>query len=447
MTVSRRKLITYGAAGALTALATSSTAGADGGSQDTAGSSLNPSATPVQVSTDRTPHSAASRLDGYDMRDSLEPRRLAMAMWDQAYVVRHLLGGSFADYDRVLDETVERGYNTIRIDPMPQWIDLRKPERTLEWGDPHQPFMPWGANTALKGPVGLWIIDFIHKLRKRPSLNYTLSAWWFMPGPPPAPAAPALLRRPTTMAEGAEMWAVMLTDWKQRFGFDHLIYVDIANEVPYFFPNVNERLKKATGAGWGDSPRLSAAQISFMAEEVNKPLRLLRREFPELRFTASIHGDLRWLDIPVELDCLDVHFYSDADPRWTERTRFPEFVAAGLYTNNRWFAEFSERATKTAGAMAPMLRGRQRFKMGEFAGWAVRRGSPLTTSEAWASWYYFDDPHLDWGWLLDWAKWSVEDAIAWKFWGWTPHNYVQPQFANWRDVKWHRTLNERFLQS
>ena len=57
-------------------------------------------------------------------------------------------------------------------------------------------------------------------------------------------------------------------------------------------------------------------------------------------------------------------------------------------------------------------------------------GSPLTTSESWASWYYFDDPKLDWGWLLDWAKWSVDDAIACKFWGWTPHNYAQPQFAN-----------------
>ena len=32
-------------------------------------------------------------------------------------------------------------------------------------------------------------------------------------------------------------------------------------------------------------------------------------------FTASIHGDLRWLDVPLELDCLDVHFYADADPR------------------------------------------------------------------------------------------------------------------------------------
>jgi len=60
---------------------------------------------------------------------------------------------------------------------------------------------------------------------------------------------------------------------------------------------------------------------------------------------------------------------------------------------------------------------------------------------------YLRDRTLDWGWLLDWAKWSVDDAIACGFWGWTPHNYAQPQFANWKNADWHRTLNERFLHS
>ena len=69
------------------------------------------------------------------------------------------------------------------------------------------------------------------------------------------------------------------------------------------------------------------------------------------------------------------------------------------------------------------------------------------TSESWAAWYYYDSPDLDWGWLLEWASWSVEDAIEYKMWGWTPHNYCQPQFTNWQDVKWHRRLTEKFLAS
>ena len=370
-----------------------------------------------------------------------------MAMWDVAYALRHGPGGSFANYDRVLDEAVERGYNTLRIDPMPQWLDFSRPDRILEWPDPHQPYMPWNWNTAVKGSVAQWVIEFMEKLLKRNSLHYTLSGWWFMPGSPTSPPVPDVLRKPENMAEGAEMWAVLLTAWKKRFEFDRIVYVDIANETPYFFPDLADRLKKETGAGFNDGAVFSQAQISFLAGEINKALGLLRREFPELRFTTSIHGDLRWLDVPLELDCLDVHFYADADPRWTERTRFDEFVEDGIFTNDRWFKEFSDRSIKTATAIAPMLRARQRFKMKEFADWSLRRGAPITSSEAWATWFYIDDPKLDWGWLLDWAKWSCDDAIACKFWGWTPHNYAQPQFANWKDVQWHHTLNERFLRS
>ncbi|HET6205826.1 MAG TPA: cellulase-like family protein [Terracidiphilus sp.] len=438
MTVSRRDLIALGTAGALSTLATGTTTHAEEIAQSTM---------PAQVSSDRAPQAATSSIAAYDMRNDLNPRRLTMAMWDQAYALRHIPGGSFADYDRVLDETVERGYNTVRIDPMPQWIDLQRPERLLDWPDPQEPLMPWDWNTAVNGPVGEWIIDFMEKLHKRPSLHYTLSAWWFAPGLPTSPPAPPVLRTPKNMLEGAEMWVVLLNDWKKRFGFDRLVYVDIANETPYFFPGLDDRLKKVQGVGFEDTPAFSPATVAFFTDEINKPLALLRSEFPELRFTTSIHGDLRWLDVPLELDCLDVHFYSDADPRWTERTRFNEFIADGLFRNDKWFAEYSERSMKTARAVAPMLRARERFKAEQFAGWAARRGAPLTTSESWATWYYIDHPKLDWSWLLDWAKWSVDDAIACRFWGWTPHNYVQPQFANWKDVRWHRELTERFLKS
>ena len=442
MAISRRGMIVGGAAGALGGLALGSTAQATDAAKDPPGAQF-----PAQVATDRNPGTERKMHGAYDMRDDLKPRRLTLAMWDTIHLLRHGPGGALADYDRVLDETVERGYNTLRLDAMPQWIDLRKPQRVLDFADPKLPYMPWGWNTAVKGPVGQWEIDFIEKLHRRPSLHYTLSAWWFMPDGPTFHGVPPVLRRPATMMEGAEMWATQLSEWKRRFGFDRLIYVDVANETPYFFPDFLDRMKKAGGAGFDDLPRFSPAQIGFLADEINKPLAMLRREFPELRFTTSIHDDLRWLDVPLELDCVDAHFFADADPRWTERTRFNDLIKDGLFKTDKWFAELSDRAVKTAAAVAPMLHARQRFKMEEFANWGARRGAPLTCTEGWASWYYADHPKLDWGWLLDWAKWSCDDAIACGFWGWTTHNYAQPQFENWKDVKWHRTLNERFLNS
>jgi hypothetical protein len=228
--------------------------------------------------------------------------------------------------------------------------------------------------------------------------------------------------------------------------------VDIANEVPYFLPGFKQRILAETGQSWTGEEHEDAgapfgpALIGFMAGELNGAIGRLQREFPEVRFTASIHADPRWLAIPVQFDCLDVHFYADADPRWRTRTRFADWLPT-LFTDDSWHAEFSARCHATQRAIAPMLRAAQRAKLATFATWAQQLGMPLTTSESWASWYYFDAPDLDWTWLLEWAEWSVEDAIDYKMWGWTPHNYVQPQFANWQDFRWHRRLNERFLRA
>jgi hypothetical protein len=101
----------------------------------------------------------------------------------------------------------------------------------------------------------------------------------------------------------------------------------------------------------------------------------------------------------------------------------------------------------THNAIAPMLRACQRQKLAAFAAWSEKMGMPLTTSESRASWYYSNSPDLDWGWLLDWAKWLVEDALEYRMWGWTPHNYCQPQFANWQDVQWHRQLTDKYIKN
>ena len=73
---------------------------------------------PRQVTGNGDPQGAISRGNAkFDCRKLLDPQRMTIMMWDQAYLVRHVPGESFADYGRVLDEAVERGYNTVRIDP------------------------------------------------------------------------------------------------------------------------------------------------------------------------------------------------------------------------------------------------------------------------------------------------------------------------------------------
>ena len=383
----------------------------------------------------------------FDCRQLLDPRRLTIMMWDQAYLVRHLPGESFADYEKVLTEAVERGYNTVRIDPLPNLIDLAKPQTVLHWDDPQRPFFPWGNLHACTGPVGQWLIEFMQRLLKK-GLYYTLSSWWFDESNwcGKEGISPAVKRIPRNHTEAAEIWLPFLAQWKRMFGFDHLVYVDIHNEVPFFMKGYKQLLKEKVGLDWDKGLPFTSEQVDFLSQDLNGAMRILQREFPELRFTASIHGDVRWCSVPLHFDCLDVHFYLDADQRWVNRTKFDEWVTAGIYDDDSWFREFSDRCAKTRNAVMPMLFQRQQQRLADFAAWSGRHGMPLTTSESWSSWYYYDHPDLDWAWLLEWAEMTVEGAIAHGMWGWTPHNYVQPQFENWKDVSWHRRLTEKFLR-
>ena len=238
----------------------------------------------------------------FDMRDWLSPKRLTLVMWDAAYLMRHLPGESYENYDRVLDETIDRGYNTLRLDPMPQLIDLEKPETIFRWADPHAPYMPWGSDKAGEGALGMWLIEFMGKVMDR-HLNYTLSAWWAAGQPGNEPFQPIALA-PRTHLEAADLWIKLLRSWKKRFGFDGLVYVDLANEVPYFLPGFLKRFEEETNAKWDAFGQpFNTRQIAFFAGELNPALAALQREFPEIRFTASIHGDERWLDVPVQFDC------------------------------------------------------------------------------------------------------------------------------------------------
>jgi len=376
---------------------------------------------------------AGSLPDGsFDMRDWLSPRRMTNIMWDTAFLTRHMKGDSFEDYDRVINEAIERGYNTLRIDPMPQVIDLSKPEKVLTRPPlmPNCDFFPWERPQAFEGPAGEWLIDFMEKVLEK-GLFYCLSAWnGFYDGG----AAPQNLK------ELAGCWKAFLRNWKTRFGFDKCVFVDLSNEYPYFINGHFERTLNEYNGRW--SPEWNA----YIRQEANGCLKDLRREFPEVRFMVSIHGDVNWIDLGLELDVMDVHFYADADPRFTERTLFDEHMGR-LFTTDSFFKDFSDRCMKSHKIMAPMYRARQRGKLAAFSAWSKESGIPLITSESWASWYYIDHRDLDWSWLLDWAEWSVDDAIEYRMWGWTPHNYCQPQFENWKDVKWHRRLTERFLRN
>ena len=59
-------------------------------------------------------------------------RSLPIVMWDFSWLERHHRYGSFEDYDRVIDELVDRGYEAVRIDVFPHLIAADTAIRTLQ---------------------------------------------------------------------------------------------------------------------------------------------------------------------------------------------------------------------------------------------------------------------------------------------------------------------------
>ena len=46
----------------------------------------------------------------------------AIAMWDYSWILRHHRYGEFENWDAALEGLAERGYDSIRMDAMPQFV-------------------------------------------------------------------------------------------------------------------------------------------------------------------------------------------------------------------------------------------------------------------------------------------------------------------------------------
>ena len=388
----------------------------------------------------------------FDMRNFLHPKRLTIAMWDGAYMTRRNSGDVFANWPRVIDELLERGYNTVRIDAFPSIIDPNNLDLIHTWPDMHRPYMPWLWDRKYTTKPGRDLIEFL-QLANRKGLNVTLSSWW---------ESSDLRVHPKNADEATDLWIQLLDLIKREAGFDNIVFVDLCNEIPGFLPGYMKALDEAkfeksqnsdhvtldkpiaaappTGSSWNEH------QLAFMRRTLDDSLAKAQEHFPELRFTYSMNMNTSFEQVGFQhLDVLDIHFFL-TDERFDRRTGFNSEFIQKMFVTSEGFRNFSDRARATIASVGPMLRQKQREQLRWAKQFSDKIGAPLLTTEAWASWFYIDHPDLDWGWLLEWSEIAVDDAIEFGLWGMATNNYAEPMFELWKDVRWHRRLNERFLK-
>lgn len=109
---------------------------------------------------------------------------LAIAMWDFSWILRHHRYGEFENWDKVLSELLERGYNAIRIDAMPQFVaadtDGSVANKFRSVKEDWKPAV-WGNDCTMSFSAREALLEFLPKCEKH-GIKVGLASWFMRHG-------------------------------------------------------------------------------------------------------------------------------------------------------------------------------------------------------------------------------------------------------------------------
>lgn len=347
---------------------------------------------------------------------------LAIAMWDFSWLERRWPGAGYEDWDLILDELKERGYDAVRIDAYPHLLAV-DPQREWEllpvWNQ-----QSWGSPALNRVRVQPALNQFLERCQER-DIKVALSSWF---------------RRDrhdsrmliTTPQELGRVWMQTLHSIAASGLLNTVLYVDLCNEfpshiwAPFFSPRA------------GDDDRISrdtADARRWMSESIA----VVRAAYPQLDYCFSFISEFDKRQDVSFLDLLELHVFM---PLWSD---FDEQVG---YHYELFEPSGYENMVQNAEAL---YRSRpEHWKKALNTGieaaaeWSRHAEKPLITTEGWGVINYKDWPLLDWGWVKELCEHGVRQAAASGRWvAMATSTFCGPQFVGmWRDVDWHRRLTD-----
>jgi hypothetical protein len=354
-------------------------------------------------------------------------------MWDFSWLERRWPGAGYEDWDIALDELVERGYDSVRIDPYPHLVGV---DPTRDWT-----LLPvwnqhaWGAPDRITVTVFPALTTFIAKCGDR-GIGVALSSWFR----DDTTNARMTISSPRKLAE---YWRKTLDILSDAGLLSSILYVDLCNEYP---------LQQWAPWLYGtESPRAELAPSDELSRWwMTESIKELRQHHPTVPYCFSCcsqfanwrHQDPTFMNLlephlwMTQPDCSD--FYSRLNYRMGEDcfdpihfTRLAQYGVA-LYRSNpqHWQQTLATHIANTAQ-------------------WSSTTGLPLVTTEGWAIISYKDWPGLDWGWVKELNEFGVKTALSTGRWAaLATSNFCGPQFRGmWRDVPWHKQMTKQIKET
>jgi len=360
------------------------------------------------------------------------PRPLAITMWEFSWLERRWPGAGYEDWDRALDELVERGYNAVRIDAFPHLVSAGP---TQSWElVPVWDQNLWGSPARIIVTVLPALTEFIGKCRDH-GVRVGLSTWFRED----TTNARMMLATPEKMSAA---WIDTLREIDAAGLLDTIVYVDCCNEWPgeLWAPFFRNDPPELTWGGW-----YTDTSMSWM----RRVLKLVRAEFPAVPLCFSFDGMDDGLYGTRDLGFFDLLEHHT----WMAKENGGEFNRLVDYGFQRFeptgYEHLVANAERLYRERPQHWRDLLTARIASLTAASRRTGLPLGTTECWAIIDYKDWPGLPWDWVMDLCALGTTAAAATGRWAFiATSNFCGPQFVGmWRDAAWHRRLTDAIKAS
>jgi len=366
---------------------------------------------------------------------------LAIAMWDFSWMLRHRKGDSFEDFETVIGDLVERGYNAVRIDAFPQLIASDgngKQEETFNFTKGGFGLTMWGNNFTVRDMNPRIALKEFMQVCEKKGVYVGLSTWFF---------GDDAGRHKTFQGIDAfvRAWDETLTFLKEENLLNNVIYVDLLNEYPcYHGFEWMEKSLDLLKYPEEEGKKYNQKQIAFYNNFITECLQQLKAKWQGFTFFASQTeiSDVDWLDVDFkEFMAIDKHIWACLLPGVTDETNYWEgiFTAKGDAGFEDAYKKIMERWTAN----------REKFKE-TFASFIKLAGDkakelnvPVGNTEGWGSINWYDHPDLDWEWIKDSAEIAVDACLENAYTFICTSNFTHPHFDIWNDIEWHKKICEK----